>query len=308
MNHQVRKLTEGAMMCALFGAVLMLDRQLAGMFEMYYLFVLPIPIALYGAKYGFKNCLVAAVSILFLTLMIASPTGIFFALMSVTVGTAYGALVHKKAKNGVLIIVTMLLTIVTEILSCLVLASFFGYSIVEEAALIKDALDMYMGDAINSVVMNLDKFIMMIIVMSIVLTGVLEGFLVHLLSNALLKRMKIDVHPFKPLSQWTMPRWAGFVCLAGYLLFVFSNRLPVDENVQLVIMAVGMIGMGILDVYGYVACLVWGMVKYKKNISFMLILTCFLFMSVALHVLAIFGFYYVSTDFKEIILRRDDDE
>lgn len=308
MNNQVRKLTEGAMMCALFGAVLMLDRQLAGMFEMYYLFVLPIPLALYGAKYGFKNCMVAAASILFLTLMIASPTGIFYALMSVIVGTAYGSLVHKKVKNGILIAVTMCLTMLTEILCCLVFAAFFGYSIVEEAALIKETLEMAMGEAMHSVAQNLDKFILMVVVMSIVLTGVLEGVLVHMLSNILLKRMKIDVHSFKPLSQWSMPRWAGYLCLAGYIMFAFANRIPVNENIQLVMMAVGMIGMGILDVYGYVACLVWGMVKYKRNISMMLILLCFLFMSIAPHVLAVFGFYYVCTDFKEIILRGNRNE
>ena len=54
MNRQVRKLTEGAMMCALFGLVLLINRQFAGVLELFFVYVLPLPLIVYTAKYDFK--------------------------------------------------------------------------------------------------------------------------------------------------------------------------------------------------------------------------------------------------------------
>ena len=54
MNNDVRRLTDGAMMCAIVGAVLLINRQLGGLFQDMFLFLFPIPMVFYSAKYGMR--------------------------------------------------------------------------------------------------------------------------------------------------------------------------------------------------------------------------------------------------------------
>ena len=54
MNNQTKKMTEGAMMVAIVGMLLFINRQLAGMLEMVMYWVLTFPILMYTARYGVK--------------------------------------------------------------------------------------------------------------------------------------------------------------------------------------------------------------------------------------------------------------
>ena len=47
MNNQTKKMTEGAMMVAIVGMLLFINRQLAGMLEMVMYWVLTFPILMY---------------------------------------------------------------------------------------------------------------------------------------------------------------------------------------------------------------------------------------------------------------------
>ena len=70
MNKQTRKITEGAMMCAIVGLVLFINRQLGNMLEYFMYWVLTFPILVYTAKYGVHNALVPSVSMLLLSLQL----------------------------------------------------------------------------------------------------------------------------------------------------------------------------------------------------------------------------------------------
>ena len=302
MNHKVRKLTEGAMMCALFGMVLLLNRQLAEMLEVFFVVVLPLPLAVYTAKYGLKSGLVCAVSISFLSLMISSVTSIIYSIMSVVIGVVYGALVHRKASNGVLVSVTMVLTVFLEVLCMIVLAGMFGYSLSEDALLMMEAFEQA-GIDLNGMGFN---FFKMIAVMSIILSGVMEGFLVHMLANLLLKRLKIEIRPISPVSMWSVPKWVGYVSALLYIANQVVQHMEVSETVQLSVMAAGLVGTLVLVLFGYIACLILGMVKYKKNFALVLIL---LFMFIW-PVYVVMGFFYITNDDmkRELLRRRDRDE
>ena len=78
MNNQTKKMTEGAMMVAIVGMLLFINRQLAGMLEMVMYWVLTFPILMYTARYGVKSACVPAISMVLLSFMIAAPTTIFY--------------------------------------------------------------------------------------------------------------------------------------------------------------------------------------------------------------------------------------
>ena len=48
MNIKTRKLTFGAMVAAIFGVLLLLNRQSGGLFSDLFLFILPIPMTAYS--------------------------------------------------------------------------------------------------------------------------------------------------------------------------------------------------------------------------------------------------------------------
>ncbi len=306
MNHQVRKITEGAMMCALFGMVLLINRQFAEVLEIFFVFVLPLPLIVYTVKYGVKSGLVCAVSISFLSLMISSFTSMIYSIMSILIGLVYGALVRKKASSSILISVTMILTMILEVLCMIVFASLFGYDLIADAAMIEEMFLQAMqsfGIPESSIPMLSANFFVMIAIVSILLTGIMEGFLVHLFAGLILKRLKIEAKAFTPLSMWYVPKWVGFVCAMLYIASQMIQYADVSETVQLIVMAAGIMGALVLVLFGYVACLLFAMVKYKKNITLILILLFVLIWPL----LAVMGFFYITSDeFRQELVRRRD--
>ena len=307
MNNQVRRLTEGAMMCALFGLVLLINRQFAQVLEIFFVFVLPLPMVVYTVKYGFKSGLVCAFSICFLSFMISPFTSMVYSIMAVLIGLVYGALVTKKASSGVLVCVTMLMTIVLEVLCMIVFAGMFGYDLTSDAALMQEAFHAAneMLSSYETLIQLPDiSFFIMIAIVSVILTGAMEGFLVHLFAGLLLKRLKIDAKLFSPLSMWNVPRWVGYAGAVCYIAMQMIQYADVSETVKLCVMAIGIMGTLVLVLFGYIACLVYAMVKYKKNITLWLILL-FVFIW---PVMVVLGFFYItSADFKQMILRRRDE-
>lgn len=67
MNNSVRKITDGAMMVALIGLFLFINRQLAGLLDLYAAWLVPLPMVMYAVKYGWKSALVPFVSVIFLS-------------------------------------------------------------------------------------------------------------------------------------------------------------------------------------------------------------------------------------------------
>ena len=306
MNHQVRKITEGAMMCDLFGMVLLINLQFAEVLEIFFVFVLPLPLIVYTVKYGFKSGLVCAVSISFLSLMISSFTSMIYSIMSILIGLVYGSLARRKASSGILISVTMILAMLLEVACMIVFASLFGYDLIADAAMIEEMFLQTLegfGIPVSSIPMLSSNFFIMIAIVSILLTGIMEGFLVHLFAGLILKRLKIEVHSFSPLSMWRVPKWVGFVCAGLYIASQLIQYANVSETVQLCVMAVGIMGTLVLVLFGYVACLLFAMVKYKKNITLLLILL-FVFIW---PFLVVMGFFYITSDEirQELVRRRD---
>ena len=301
MNRQVRKLTEGAMMCALFGLVLLINRQFAGILEIFFVYVLPLPLVIYTAKHGFKSGVVCAVSISFLSVMISTFSSMVYSIVAVMIGLVYGELCRRRFSNGVLISVTMILTMILEVMCCIVFAGVFGYDIFADAQFLMDTF------AASGMQLPGDlgvKFFLLIAVLFVILTGVLEGILVHVFANVLMKRLKMEIVPISPIALWNVPKWVGYVSAVCFGSNYAAQLFHAGETVQLCTLAAGTVGSLVLVFFGYIACLMMGMVKYKKNLTLILIVL-FIFIW---PMYAVLGYFYIVSDsFKQEILRREDD-
>lgn len=110
MQNDIRKISEGGLMCALIGVILLLNRQTAGVFEASFYWILSLPILVYAARYDLKWSIIVSIATLLLSMMISSPATIFYLFSSLVIGVVYGVGVRKKWPNSILLGSVMLFT------------------------------------------------------------------------------------------------------------------------------------------------------------------------------------------------------
>ena len=131
-NFKTQEITFGAMIAAIFGMLLLLNRQTGGMLEEVFLFAFPIPMVAYSAKYGWKKSLpVFAVTVL-IAILCGTFSGFFYAASESFIGMVYGAMLNQKKDPGKTLFLVMVLSALANILSSVVLASLFGINLQTE--------------------------------------------------------------------------------------------------------------------------------------------------------------------------------
>ena len=195
MNNQTKKMTEGAMMVAIVGMLLFINRQLAGMLEMVMYWVLTFPILMYTARYGVKSACVPAISMVLLSFMIAAPTTIFYLFSCDVVGIVYGAGIRKKWKNGTLLLWTGIFTFVSYLITTVLFAAMFGYDPADDVEMVKMLLDFMHID----IGIPLAKIVTYVVIGSAILMTVLQTMCIHMIANVVLKRMHIETRAFLKL-------------------------------------------------------------------------------------------------------------
>lgn len=308
MHNDVRKLTEGAMIAAVMGVLLLIDRQMAGLLLGYFLFILPLPMVLYSARYGMKNSMIVFVAIMILSLMFGSLQTIFYMFAESLIGLCYGTGIYHKRSRSMILAMTLVIGAVVEVFAMIVLASVFGFDIAGEIAAYSDLLiemDGMMGLGITSMV-NLEQFVIDCLVIAAVMTGVLEGAVTHMLSQMMLKRLHFVLEPPKALKDMYMPKWAGYAPLVGVVVYFYTAMNPMEEEMmQIVLQAIGMASYLFLIVMGIIAGIVYVQVchpKLSRWIYGLIVLMGVLFgmfMCVA-------GFLYITTNLHSLLMKGKD--
>ena len=232
MNNQTRKITEGAMMCAIVGLVLFINRQLGNMLEYFMYWVLTFPILVYTAKYGVRNALVPSVSMLLLSFMISSPTTTFYLFSCIVVGLVYGGGVRKGWKNGTLLVFSGIFTFFSYLVTTVLLAAVFGYDPAEDIELVKTILELM---NIHSGI-DLMKTVTIIVVLVAVLMSVLQTMCIHMIGNILLSRLHIRVHPMNNILSIRAPKWNGWLILVIWVLFYSGNVLKLNQEASTILL------------------------------------------------------------------------
>ncbi|MCF0111177.1 MAG: DUF2232 domain-containing protein [Erysipelotrichaceae bacterium] len=322
MNNNVRKLTEGAMMVALVGIVMVLNRQLANALDVYLMWILPFPVLIYTIRYGVKNAVIVSVCSVIVSFMFSLPTSIFYVAASCVIGLVYGYGIATKKSNGWLLGNTILCSTVVMILTTFVLAKIFGYNLSDEIALVAD-----MANKMNlSVELNLIKIIAII---SLFLSCVLEGFLIHMLAFLILRKLKIDFPQFKPLHHYRAPKWLGYLSILVIIAGFVTPFVSLPEMAEEVLFGLRAICLAVDIAVGYLVLVIGYAVQgNKKGVlslfvrvglltaicyalsSFGLISSSAVLLPVTLllYVLVFIGILDMVSDFRSEVIRRFSNE
>lgn len=296
MNSSVRKLTDGAMMVAIIGVILLINRQTAGLLESMVLFLFPLPMVFYSAKYGLKDSWIVLFAIVILSFILGTIQSVIFVTSESIIGMIYGVGIYNHTSTRRIVIRTLILGGLIELFTMFVFAEFFGYDIAAEITEYKNIINTALNQTGTTLNMDIDSYLLTILVFSTILTGVIEGFLTHMISRIMLKRLRFHIEPSKPILEYYPPKWSGYVAIAGLIINMFSSRL-FGENTMLTNLsfAYQMAGLMYLAFFGFITFVVYGKMRFPNSrfgpALFALLL--FLFASI---LLAMFGFIYITTD------------
>ncbi len=306
MNNSVRKITDGAMMCAIVGLLLVVNRQFAGLFEEMFLFFFPLPMVFYSAKYGKKDSWVVFVAICLLTAIIGTPQTIFYVASESLLGLIYGSGIHDKKDSRKLMFMSIAVGIVVNIITTIVYASFFGYDLGAELTEYETAITQAMnqtGMALPSTI-NLKQMLTTVLLVSVVLTGILQGIITHVFSRLLLKRLRFEIPPSTPLALYYPKKWTGYLGLLGLVAYYFSVYKPLSNTaLQTILQGLGLCGVIYLCFMGAICLIVQAGLSNPKLASLFVFISFFLTMIFMLP-MAMIGFMYITTDWHTNMLRR----
>ena len=305
MDSNVKKITFGAMMVAMVGVMLVINRQFANFFELYFLFIMPIPLIVFRVKYDLKFSIITAFSMIILSLLISFPTTVFYVISASVIGLVYGSLLKKDYSNLTLIITSILFSIIVNVFVAIIFSAFFGLDFRETIRQTHEIIKYTMQLSGVDIAVDLNILSVVISTLIILLTGVIEGLLIHVSANLVLRKLKVKIRPIKPIIEWELNKYLAYAFMFFYVLFGLVNVIDLPDVYQYVIIVLGLISSGVLMMFGYIGIVVFGLILYKKNISIIIILLTVFLSIIMLPLLVIFGFVYCVTDLKKDLIRRE---
>jgi uncharacterized protein YybS (DUF2232 family) len=305
MNNNVRKITEGAMMIAIIGVLLFLNRQFAGILTLYFVIILPIPLIIYGIKYSVRDLITVSASLLFLTLILSTGIAdIAYAILSILVAIVYARNFKLKKSKTIILLRTVIITAIGEVLILILFSSVLGINIDLEIKSILELMEnMFPQNDIETMFGDgLLQLMYILFIVSTMFTGALEAIIIHFVTNLILKRLGYEYIPPTQLSDISLPKVLAYVMFIFIFAYRFVYELIQIEIVRNLLAALVAISSIVLFSFGFIFVTVYFLIKYKKNITIVLVLLTIFLPTVTFPTLVILGFLYSATDMKKKLI------
>lgn len=266
VNKDVRRISEAAMMSAIVGVILILNRQMANILEFAIYWILTFPILLYTVKYGVRNALLPSIAMLVLSFIISLPTTTFYLMSSLVIGVIYGYGINHKWHNIQLLASSIFFTFLSYLITTVFFAAVFGYSIQEDIELINEMIRLFQ---VNIPGGN-TSFVMIVIVLSTVLMSFLQALCIHLFAIMLLKRLRIKSVEVKTFMELYLPKWLGYVSTIIWLLFLGVFVVKLDRNITTILIILAACDAIVAIGYGSITIMSYFVMKRKRKLVFLL--------------------------------------
>ncbi len=297
MNTKTREITEGAMVVAIMGVFLLVDKYLANTLQAYLFFLMPLPTLIYSAKYGLKKSIVTVICVILAGFIVASDSFLTIIIYAI-LGQVYGSGVYAKKSNNWLLISAFAVCLVEYVISMIIIPIMYGMDIYAEmeaiTEMMQSASTLGDPDMIAGVLKKLFPA-------ALILSALLEALLVHILSHLILKRLRIEVPELTKLGYITMPTWLGwtlFALFAAGQIVGGTNILPGYQETGYAISTVCQL---IFSFFGYIDLVIVSKLT-KNKILLVIAMACIFFANFLLFILGVID--SVSPDFKAQLIER----
>lgn len=306
MNGNTIKITTGAMILAIFAVMLLLNRQTGSLFEGFFIYLLPIPMVLYAALYGFAAGLMVFVGMCLFSFFFGGFTTIFYAITAALLGLIFGTRIYLKKDMTKTLFIVMGCSAFFTILSTVVLASFFGYDLTADVKAMQDTMAAVFSQTGNTEVLALftPDLIKQMFIISSALMGLLDGFIVYALSLFIAKRLRIHTDRALPIWEIYPPRWTGVLMLIAYFYGLYSFGAPSSSQIVTDIrQGLWVCGLTFLIIFGVLAVIRF-IQAYITRSGLLIALLTLLAYFVLSQILVFIGFGYISLGLHEYLNKK----
>ena len=295
-NNSTLKITTGAMIIAIFAMLLIVNRQTGLFFEEFFVYLLPLPMAVYTALYDWKYGLMVFVGMTAFSFIFGGFTTIFYAVSASLIGLVFGTMVCRKVDPTKMLIIIMVFSAISTIISSVALASLFGYDIDMSLTEMKTMLTTTFEATGNGALMEFYTmdFLKQLIVISMALMGLLEGFIVYRLGLLIMKRLHISVGRAVPLLEFYPPAITGILAMTAFFAGIYGlskqNQSPLYTNIS---QALWVIGFFYLVFFGILGVILFVRKYITRSRALIAVLTVLAYLLFAQY-LVFLGFGYIT--------------
>ena len=306
MNTKTQELTYGAMIVAIFGVLLLVNRQTGGFFEGFFMFVFPIPMVAFSARYGWKDSLPVFVCTVLIAFLFGTFTAIFYAISMSFIGMVYGSCIKAEKDMNRTLLLVLFLSAAAELICSVALASLSGIDINADIMAMQEGMNQMFAQAGVSVaegILSYD-YLRRIYIISMGVLGAAEGLIVYYLSLAILRKLRYPIRKPQPLTSYYPSRISGYIALALVGVYIITMTKPFENEIaQNVLQSAGICGVIYLVFFGYIALLMVCRVYLRLPRVLGMILSLFLTLSIT-YIPILMGYFYISGNLHEAIEAR----
>ena len=246
------------MIVAIFGVLLLINRQTGGFLEGIFMFIFPIPMVAFSAKYGWKDSLPVFVCTVLLSFLFGTFTAIFYAIAESFIGMVYGSCIKAERDMNRTLVLVVALSAVAELLCSVALASLFGIDINQDIMAMQEGMNQAFEQAgmdTATGILSYD-YLRRMYVISMGFMGAMQGLIVYYLSLVILRKLRYPIKKPQPLTQYYPSKISGFIAAFLVFVYIYSFAKPfANPTVQDIAQSAGICGVIYLIFFGYIALL-----------------------------------------------------
>ncbi len=291
---KTKKLVQGAMIAGLFGVVALINTYTGGFFDVFFCYGMVSPLAWYGYHYSLKDNFIVVLASMAVVMMVSSPFFIISSLSACLSGVFIGEMLKRKASKGILFLGVFLINIFNNLLIYEVFAGVLGMDLVSEMTLIYNELSQFLP------YLSLDK-VLSIIPIVLVITSFLEMYVIVVLTQLILRRLKVEFPGTFHLALMHLSKKIGIV-LVSILSISFIMQAIFHKDHYMILYAY-LLSYLVLMVQGLSFICYMLIMKRKPKYMILAFLGVFVF-----HIFYLFiGIYDIFSDLRKNILYNESD-
>jgi hypothetical protein len=267
------------------------------MFEGFFMFIFPIPMVAFSAKYGWKDSLAVFVCTVLIAFLFGSFTGLFYAISMSFIGMVYGSCIHAKRDMNRTLILVMVLSAAAELLCTIALATVAGFDLNADIMAMQEGMNQVFAQAgvdIASTGILTYDYLRRMYIITTGFVGALEGLVVYYLSYAILKKLRYPIRKPQPITSYYPSKISGVIAPILVFVYAYSVAKPFpNEIAQNVLQSAGMCGVIYLIFFGFIALIMVCRVYLRLPGFIGMLLTLFLTMTIS-YIPMLAGYLYIS--------------
>lgn len=260
---QTKDITRGALICALYGLLLLLNQQTGAWIETTFSWVGVFPIFIYTMQTNPKAGFFGLVAMILMTPFFGGFTTWFTFWTFLIIGYLYAIGMKKQISHMKNFIGLLIASWSQNALMILFWSSLFGFDLHQDFAMIQTFLPW------------IDFFVFTIMVIGFL--ALLQSLCIHLLAILLMTRLRIPMRPLTPIYQTHASRSFSIASILMCIIFFFSqNVLECSQGIIDFIQIIYFIDIVILIYYGVLYGLRFCIQKQRRKWTFFVILAAFI--------------------------------